>query len=213
MKRLVLVLVAACHPTRAPTTPPAMTSTPYLALFERGHAFGGHGEITHAERKGEAWAASPARPIEIRCHVEDARSVGDATVSNVRCEAPQAALLVGGTWVATPAGLYHPLLPVDDPDELALLGEDDLLVQTTPKEREHSHVIERTQISIEALTHKGSWCVREATTAQEDHRSWTLCFAASGVTGGSELVFDATTLDRVRFGNVPDDPDDPLLAE
>ena len=214
MKRLLLLAaVAACHASSAPTTPPVMTSTPYLNLFQRGYAFGGHGEATHAQRTGDAWAASPAKPTDVTCHVEDVKSVGDAQVSTVRCGAPQAALLVGGTWVSTPAGLYHPLLPVDDPDELALLGQDDLLINATPKDREHSHAVELTQISTEALTHKGSWCVRETTSAQQDHRSWTLCFAASGVTGGSEVVFNATTLDRVTFGTVPDDPDDPLVTE
>jgi hypothetical protein len=140
---------------------------------------------------------------KVTCRVANVKPVGDATVSRLTCDEPNAGLLVVGTWVATPAGLYHPLLPVDDPDELALLGEDDLLLAANAAERSHDHVVEGTQIASEAFIYRSSWCVRETTTAGGDGRSYTLCFDGNGITGGGESITSAGATQSATFGAVP----------
>src|SRR5262249_48435010 len=127
----------------------------------------------------------------------------------VRCAEPHAGLLVVGNWVETPAGLYHPALPIDDPDELALLGEDDLLLSAVAKERQHSHAEAGAQDTIEAFTFRGSWCGRDPIASETDRRAFTLCFDGRTVTGGGELVITGTTWHREQFGAAPPDPDDP----
>ncbi|HTL36390.1 MAG TPA: hypothetical protein VL326_24825 [Kofleriaceae bacterium] len=184
MTSTLVVLVgalAACRVHKAPTAPPA-TRTPYLALFETG----------------KTWTID-----KVKCRVADVKPVGDATVARLACDAPNAGLLVVGTWVATPAGLYHPLLPVDEPDELALLGEDDLLLGANAVEHSHEHVIDGARVENEAFVHEGSWCVRETTTNGADSRSYMLCFDRNGITGGSETVVSDGATQSAQFGSVP----------
>ena len=178
---LLLLALAGCRVHKAPTAAPS-TRTPYLALFEQG----------------KTWTLDKAT-----CRVAQVKPVGDATVAQIACDAPNAGLLIVGTWVATPAGLYHPLLPVDDPDELALLGEDDLLLAANATEHSHDHVVGGTQIANESFIHRSSWCVRETTSAGGDSRSYTLCFDANGITGGSETITSAGASQSVTFGAVP----------
>ena len=185
MKLVLVALVAGCHTS---TPRPDTSGPPYLALFERGR----HWTLPiESERR------------TVTCEVADVNPLGNSTVARVRCAKPYAGLLVAGTWVATPAGLYHPLLPVDDPDDLALLGEDDLLIAARPHEREHSHVIDGAQESIEAFAFDRSWCVRDLTATAADRRGFTLCFDASGITGGDELVIVDGRPQRTRFGVAP----------
>lgn len=186
MRRLVvLALLAGCGGKTA-VRPPART--PYLILFEQGRTWTLPGPAT-----GSAGA--------VTCKVAQTKQVGDATVSRLEC----AGLLVSGTWVSTPAGLYHPYLPVDDPDELALLGEDDLLISRIPAEREHSHALEGgAQDSIEAFAFDGSWCVRQTTQSPTDRRSYTLCFDGTNITGGAEdTASPGAPAARRTFGNAP----------
>ena len=193
---LALVTVAGCGPSRAPSRP-APTRTPYLMLFEQGHTF-----------------ALPARTGgTVRCTVAEVKPVGDSTVSRLACDAPHRGLLVVGTWVATPAGLYHPYLPVDDPDELALLGEDDLLIGAIPKERDHSRAVARTTETIESFIEDGSWCVRHTTSAGDDLRRYALCFDGTRVTGGSDLVRSSSENQQVEFGRAPQEPEPDDEAE
>lgn len=182
---LIVALAAACHGGHAPERPlPART--PYRMLFERGRT----------------WTL-PARGVApVTCTVREVKPVGDATVAHLDC----GALLVSGTWVATPAGLYHPYVPVDDPDELALLGEDDLLIGAVADERYHEHVLAGGARSVvQAIGFEGSWCVRETTSAPADSRTYVLCFDGTNVTGGGEQTSGGSTY----FGSAPhDEPGD-----
>ena len=188
VRAAAVLCLSACH---APAPRSETKRPPYLALFERG-------------RRWSLPIESAAERGTLHCEVAEVKQVGDGTVARVTCAKPHAALLIVGTWVATPTGLYHPLLPIDDPDELALLGEDDLLLASHPKERQHSHVIAGAQDSIEAFTFHASWCVRDTTAAQSDRRSYTLCFDATGMTGGDELVIVGGQAEhRTRFGAAP----------
>lgn len=183
---VLLAALAACHVHKAPTAAPS-TRTPYLALFETG----------------KTWTLD-----KVTCRVAQVKPVGDATVAHLTCDPPNAGLLVVGTWVATPAGLYHPLIPVDDPDELALLGEDDLLLSANAVEHSHDRVIDGAHVANEAFIYEGSWCVRETTTAGADSRSFTLCFDGKGITGGAETVVSAGATQSATFGSVPAEEDE-----
>jgi hypothetical protein len=190
----------ACRHGRPPDAP-LPDRTPYLFLFEAGRTW-----TLPAEQIATAGGAT--QRTSVTCKVAESKQVGDATVSRIACDPPHAGLLVAGTWVSTPAGLFHPYLPVDDPDELALLGDDDLLIGAIPKEREHSHALDQTQESIEAFGHAGSWCVRQTTSAAADRRAFALCFDGRAVTGGSDLVVGDGVWQQVRFGNAPPEPDE-----
>lgn len=149
--------------------------------------------------QGRTWTL-PSANAAVTCKVAETKQVGDATVSRLDC----GSLLVSGTWVSMPAGLYHPYLPVDEPDELALLGDDDLLITRNPAERDHNHVLAGgAQDSIEAFGFEGSWCVRQATATSTDRRSWTLCFDGKDITGGAEDTAGPTETHQVTFGQVP----------
>jgi hypothetical protein len=169
-------------------------------LFEQGKTF--------TLPATQTSSAGPASSGTATCTVAEVKPVADATVSRIACTAPHQGLLVAGTWVATPAGLYHPYLPVDDPDELTLLGDDDLLVATIPTERDHAHTSGQTEESIEAFEHESSWCVRQTTTAGTDRRRFALCFDGTAVTGASDFVGTAAGWQRVELGAAPQDDDD-----
>lgn len=180
----VLALASACHGGKGASTP-APKATPYLMLFETGRS----------------WMLPATGPVAaVACKVVSTKPVGDSTVAHLDC----GALLLSGTWVSTPAGLYHPALPVDDPDELTLLGEDDLLIARVPAEREHSRALDGgAQDSIEAFVFETSWCVRQTTQSASDRRSFTLCFDGKDITGGAEDTASGTETSRVSFGRSP----------
>lgn len=187
LRAVTALLLVGCGGARAPATP-LPKRTPYLMLFQLG----------------KSWTL-PSQAGPVSCKVADSKQVGDSTVSRLDC----GALLVSGTWVATPAGLYHPYLPVDDPDELALLGDDDLLIAAIPKEREHSRIAEGVEESVEAFGLAGSWCVRQTTQApQGDRRTYALCFDGTNITGGSEDVVSSGERIQLQFGAAPPAHDD-----
>lgn len=210
---LVVLALAACGGAPKPASSES-SKPPYSALFERGYLWTLPIETISGEHRGDAWVVTGKEGHELRCTVAEVKTVGDSTVSRVQCEPPYAGLLVVGWWVATPAGLYHSPLPIDDADELALLGEDDLLLAAKPKEREHSQASTGVQHAIEAFQFKRSWCVRDTIATDEDRRHFALCFSAAGVTGGGELVTSDSDRrwHRTTFGKVAEDPDDPTLA-
>lgn len=189
-----LVVFAACHGNTQPTAK-IPTRTPYLALFERGRS----------------WTLPVGSGGSVTCQVADVKPVGDANVARLTCAAPHAGLAISGQWVATPAGLYHPLVPVDEPDELTLLGDDDLLLAANAEEREHEHVIAGTRSEIAAFIYKASWCVRETTTLGDNQRSYTLCFDASGITGGDEFTLGGESR-AMSFGDAPEREQDTASA-
>ena len=207
----MLCAIAACGGSTK-SAQPSTSTPPYLSLFERGRAWSLPIESVHGELRGDAWVPAKTERGTLACQVAEVKQVGDADVSRISCSAPHAGLLVVGTWVATPAGLYHPLLPDDDPDELALLGEDDLLITKKPTEREHSQVMQGVEHGVEVFAYKGSWCVRDTTASATDRRHYTLCMNERGVTGGGELVVSGTEWHRARFGEVDIDPSDPTQS-
>jgi hypothetical protein len=169
-------------------------------LFDQGRTF------TLAAKQTSS--KGPAASGTARCTVAEVKPLADATVSRISCTPPHQALLIAGTWVATPAGLYHPYLPVDDPDELTLLGDDELLIAAIPAERDHAHTTGQTDESIEALEYEGSWCVRHTTTAGQDRRTFALCFDGTQVTGASDFVATEAGWQRVELGAAPQDDSD-----
>ncbi len=212
MRRVLVVgLVAACG-SRAPAVAKTAAKTPpYLALFERGHAWTLPIEITSG-RKPDAFVVDHTDRGQVRCAIADVRRVGDANVAKLACGEPYRDLSIAGTWVAEPAGLYHPAIPIDGPDDLSTLGDDDLLLNAAPAERAHSHALGAgAQQSTEAFAFGDAWCVRETTSAGADRRAYTLCFGTAGITGGSDsvVVGSDATWRRATFGKVPPDPDDP----
>ena len=164
-------------------------------------------EIATGIKRGEQYVTDHTERGTLTCKTNRARRVGDGTIVRLACDRPYDDLLIAGTWAMQPAGLYHPSIPVDGPDDLSTLGEDDLLVNAAPQERTHSH----GQASIETLALGDGWCVRESVIAGVDRRDYTLCFDGSGMIGGSELVIvgPAETWRRARFGKVAPDVNDP----
>jgi hypothetical protein len=160
--------------------------------------------------QGRTWTFQGSNGT-VTCTVTNTRQLGDSTVARLDC----AGLLVSGTWVSTPAGLYHPHLPVDEPDELALLGQDDLLIAKNPAEREHNRALEGgAQDSIEAFPFEGSWCVRQTTQSSTDRRSYTLCFDGTSITGGAEdTASGSEPVHRVTFGRAPPESSTPDQEE
>ncbi|HEX5064152.1 MAG TPA: hypothetical protein VFV99_32475 [Kofleriaceae bacterium] len=213
MRCLVVLALAACGGTPKPASTES-GRPPYLALLQHGQRWSLPIETVNGEHRGDAWAATSTERGALTCEVADVKTIADATMSHVQCAPPYAGLLVVGYWVATPAGLYHPALPVDDVDELTLLGENDLLLTAKPKEREHSQATAGMQHAIEAFRFKQSWCMRDAVVTEEDRRHFTLCVDGSGMTGGGELVVSGTdhSWHRSTFGVVADDPDDPTTG-
>lgn len=183
MRALCIVALAACG-GKAANRPP-QTAAPYLILFKQGASW-----TLNAVGHGAA----------ITCTVAESKQVADANVSRLDC----GSLLVSGTWVSMPAGLYHPHLPVDDVDELALLGDDDLLITKHPAEREHSHLLPGgAQSSVETFGHEGSWCVRQTTRSAAEHRSYTLCFDGTNITGVGEDTHGGNERSLATYGNAP----------
>lgn len=169
-------------------------------LFEQGRTFTLAAKATASSGGHYSGRAS--------CTVAAVKQVADATVARMACTAPYQGLLIAGTWVATPAGLYHPYLPIDDADELTLLGEDDLLIAAKPAERDHSRTTGETFESIEAFEEGSSWCVRHTTDAGADRRRFALCFDGTTVTGASDLVGSGADWQRVELGAAPQDEDE-----
>lgn len=198
--------LTACGSTAHRARPPSRT--PYLMLFEQGKAF------TLPSTQKTSAGGAPFRATAT-CTVAEVKQVGDASVSRLACTTPFESLLINGTWVAAPEGLYHPYLPVDDPDELTLLGEDQLLIGAIPKERNHRHADGMTLEVIDAFDESGSWCVRQATSAGTTGRAFALCFDGTTVTGASDLVKNGTEWQRVDLGIAPqdDDVDEPAETE
>ena len=126
-----------------------------------------------------------------------------------------------GTWVSTPAGLFHPALPIDGPDDLVMLGEHDLLINSVPRERQHSHTLDAPGAPVVALVEEieswkrdkkvPTWCAIDDTKADTDRRSFTICFDANGLTGGADLVITGPekSWHRSIFGAAPHDFGDP----
>jgi len=219
MHRLaILVAVAACG-SRKPVVAVATPAVPpYLALFDDGHTW----TMTIAVASGHmapVFTHDRATTGTLTCTVSNVHRVGDATVAKLGCAKPFDDLLISGTWVATPAGLFHPALPIDGPDDLVMLGDNDLLLNAVPRERQHSHALESApdmpapQEEIESWRRERgkAWCVKDTTTADPDRRSFTICFDASGIAGGADLVITGPekSWHRSIFGSAPHDLGDP----
>src|SRR5262249_31943814 len=133
------------------------------------------------------------------------RTVGEAKIAHITCEPPLADLLASGIWVATPAGLFHPAVPLDDTDDVAGLDEDDVMIAASPVELHRTRAIAETHITTEAFG--GGGCARDPTTGAAALRGFTLCFTPGGVTGGDDVVMIGAQWRRSSFGQAP--PADP----
>jgi hypothetical protein len=202
-----LVLLGACGGATPVTAPATVDGPPYLALFATGKSW----SLPIARTSGQGGMVETKGDGTVRCSVKTVAQVGDAHVAHVVCDKPYDDLSVVGTWVAEPAGLYHPPGPIDQPDDLSTLTDDDLLLNAVPAERQHSHALDAAQANVEAFKFGAGWCVREDIDNGGDHRGYTLCFDAGGMLGGSELTLDREhqTWKRIVFGKVPADSDDP----
>jgi hypothetical protein len=217
--RLALLVVVGCS---APAKPVAAAATPsgppYLALFDDGHAWSLPIAVASGHMQPE-FKHDAASTGTLTCTTSDVHRVGDATVAKLGCAKPFDDLLIIGTWVASPAGLFHPALPIDGPDDLVMLGENDLLINVAPRERQHSHALEGSpdapvaapQEEIESWKHDKGWCVKDSTTADPDRRSFTICFDGTGIAGGADLVITGPekSWHRSIFGAAPHDLNDP----
>lgn len=220
MRRVALCVVAACGSRPAATAhPPRVTERPYLKLIEpdnewtlpikiaSGHYDHGYQTDQHADGK-------------VHCRIAKLERIGEASVARLACDKPYDDLSISGTWVAQPGGLYHPLGPITQPDDLATLVDDDLLITERPHERDHSHTTEVADRRVDASRYGDGWCVHDKTSALGletnefgDRRSFILCFDAAGIFAASEYdtVASDHTWRSAQIGvHPPADPEDPL---
>lgn len=202
--------LAACGGAERPRA--SSTEPPYLGLFERGRSWTLPIEITSGQVRGEEYVATTTQRGSLACNVAEVKRVGDGSVARVDCATPYEGLLLVGWWVATPAGLYHPALPIDDPDELSLLGDIDLLLPARPTDYEHTIAADGVQHAVEAFRHGESWCGRDTMVGAQERRHYTVCFGAPGITGGGDLVVAGDEWHRTSFGAAPVDTADPTLS-
>lgn len=207
---LGLLVCAACTP--APVAAPAKPSgPPYLALFQLDRAWSLPAQVANGHKDGASFVSEHAARGFVACKVNSLRTVGEAQIAHLTCEPPLSDVLVAGTWVSTPAGLFHPAIPLDDADDLANLDDMDLMIAATPAERHQAHTIADAHVVTDAFEFGAGWCVRDRTAAATARRGFTLCFDASGITGGDDVVMIGPQWRRSQFGQVPPpDPDDPI---
>ena len=206
-----LVLCFACKspPPAAPVRP---SGPPYAVLFQLDRAWSLPAEVANGHRQGTAFTVEHAARGFVGCRIGNLRTVGEAKIAHITCEPPLADLLASGTWVSTPAGLFHPAVPLDDQDDVANLDEDDVMIAASPVERQRTRAIAETHVTTEAFEFGAGWCVRDRTTSADAMRGFTLCFDASGVTGGDDVVMLGPLWRRTRFGAMPPaDPGDPNI--
>ncbi len=206
---LLLAAVAASCRQPPPAAPAKPTGPPYVALFQLDRAWSLPVEVAAGHKQGSSYALEHSARGSLNCKVSSVRTFGDATVAHVACDPPMADLLAAGTWVQTPAGLFHPVLPMDDAEDIANLGDEDMLIAAIPVERHHDHAIDQTKFASDAFELAAGWCIREISSGGDTRRGFTLCFDASGVTGGDDLLIAGEQWRRSRFGQPVPDPEDP----
>jgi hypothetical protein len=221
---VVVLLVACTAPPRPVTEHPRHAERPYLKLIEPDNEW----TLPISVASGHFGAGGYQRETEthgsVHCAIKQLDHIGEAAVARLACDKPYDDLSITGTWVAQPAGLYHPLGPITQPDDLATLVDDDLLINDVPRERDHSHTTDSATRTVSAAPLGHGWCVQDKIVAaalasheQGDRRSFTLCFdAATGIVSASE--YDTVTSDAswrsVQVGKDPQlDSDDPLYPE
>ena len=179
---LLLVLVGcASHAER-----PHVDGPPYLAIFGAGRAW-------TLRAGGDA----------AECRVASVTRLGDANLSRVQCAKPHDDLGIVGWWVSSPAGLYHPYSQPENPDELAALGDDDLLLNVRPEERHHEVTLGETHETLDAVPFGRGWCVSTETTNAGARRAWTLCLDDTGIVGVADVVDMGSGATSARFGALP----------
>jgi hypothetical protein len=208
---LYLLACAACTPPPPASAPVKPSGPPYLSLFQLDRAWSLPAEVSNGHKDGTGFIADHTARGFVACKVNSVRTVGEAQVARLTCEPPLSDVLVAGTWVSTQAGLFHPAIPLDDADDLASLDDMDLMIAATPAERHQAHTVAEARVTSEAFEFGAGWCVRDRTAAADARRGYTLCFDASGVTGGDDVVMMGSLWRRSRFGQVPPpDADDPI---
>jgi len=215
---LVLALVACGHAPAA-KHPPRVTERPYLKLIEPDNAWTLPIK-TATGRFDNGYKTEHHAEGTVHCRVAKLERIGEASVARLACDKPYDDLSITGTWVAQPGGLYHPLGPITQPDDLATLVDDDLLITEHARERDHSHTTDAANRHVEASPFGNGWCVQDKTTALGlgptelgDRRSFTLCFDASGIVAASEydtVASDKTWRSAQIGAHPPIDSEDPL---
>ncbi|HEX4451566.1 MAG TPA: hypothetical protein VH143_11880 [Kofleriaceae bacterium] len=186
MRFLLAVAVLGCG-ARA-DHPEPIGGPPYLGIFG----------------SGKAWTLATSDGMErAACRIAAQNRLGDATVAHLQCAKPHDDLGVVGWWVASPAGLYHPATQPENPDELAGLSEDDLLINARASERHHEVNLGAAHETIDAERFERGWCVSSATAASGARREWTLCFDDRGIIGVADLVDFGSGAAAIRFGALP----------
>lgn len=219
MRHVGLCLLAACGHAPAASQPPRSQERPYLKLIEPDNAWTLPIK-TASGRYDQGYKTDQHAEGTVHCRVAKLERIGEASVARLACDKPYDDLSITGTWVAQPGGLYHPLGPITQPDDLATLVDDDLLITERPRERDHSHATDVANRRVEASTFGTGWCVHDKTSALGldpsefgDRRSFILCFDASGIIAASEydtVASDKTWRSAQLGAHPPLDPEDPL---
>ncbi len=215
MKAWLVLFVVGC--SRAPAPKHASsTERPWLTLFDRAHQWTLPAVVTI----GRAGSHEPSQTATVHCAIKALEHVGTAVVSHLACDRPFDDLSISGQWVAQPQGLYHPLIPITEPDDLATLQDEDLLINDPPRDRDHSHTMGTSTRSVVTVRDQDRWCVTDKTELSDlephdlgERRSFTLCMtAAAGIVAASELEANNDGSWRsIQIGASPPlDPSDPM---
>ncbi|MFT3693464.1 MAG: hypothetical protein QM831_10020 [Kofleriaceae bacterium] len=228
MKLVVMIAVTACGSPQPAPKSAHYAGKPWLKLVEPDNAwslpiveasghFGDHGLATDKHDKGT-----------VRCTTGKLDRIGEAVVAHVKCDKPYEALSISGQWVQQPNGLYHPLIPITQADDLSTLMDDDLLLLDPPHERDSTHSTDSSVHRVEAMRGDGdAWCVADKTSAVGlrpaefgDRRAFILCMSADkGIVSASEFETNASdkTWHSVQIGDHPmidmDDPTHPVESD
>lgn len=217
-------MCSACGSRPAATAHPAhVTERPYLKLIEPDNEWTLPIK-TASGRFDNGYKTDQQAQGTVHCRIAKLERIAEASVARLACDKPYDDLSITGTWVAQPGGLYHPLGPITQPDDLATLVDDDLLITEHPRERDHSHTTDDATRKVEASHFSSSsgtgWCVHDKTTAVGvdtaefgERRSFILCFDATGIVAASEydtIASDKTWRSAQLGAHPPVDPDDPL---
>lgn len=213
MRSLLLVTLAACGGSHAPTTAAPLVNggsaalaegrlpAHFAGLFVAGEkTFPGELVVSHTEESGPVTEKTPG---EVTCTVSDVRTIRGGKVAKLACNGLEMVNLISGTYVGTPKGLWK--LEGDFEGDVSKLDPARVLFGTVPAKARSERRDTDSEIeggsAIIVEPHAGGWCVMD-TSWGGDEGGWQLCVKeGAGIVGGHGFFAGGETRDAY-FGAV-----------